>query len=119
TFQFDIRFRIFQIETGMDFLQRLLDSVADFLQVNFTYDIKSVFRHLKLIFLTLRFQSQDTVRVDEFVMVRPCSVDESPSAHDAHNKLNGVELFVKRKEAIEVLCRLETHCFGGKPSQFS
>jgi hypothetical protein len=55
----------------MDFLQGLLNSVADFLQVDFAYDIKSVFRHLKLIFLTLRFLSQDTVRVDELYWFAP------------------------------------------------
>jgi hypothetical protein len=43
-------------------------------------------------------------------------IDEFRGAGDAHNKLNGVELFVKRKEAIKILCRLKTYFFGGKPA---
>ncbi len=43
--EFDIGLRILQIEAGMDFFQRLLDGIGDFLQIDLAYDVKSIFRH--------------------------------------------------------------------------
>src|SRR3989442_1039803 len=70
-FQFDIRFRIFQIEPSMDFLQRLLDSVADLLQIDFAYDIESVFWHLKMVSL-IAFSHSGYGLVIELYGFAPC-----------------------------------------------
>ncbi len=43
--QFNHRLRILQVEAGMDFLQRLLDGVGNFLQVNLADDVECVLWH--------------------------------------------------------------------------
>ena len=44
--ELDVGFGILQIEALMDFLQRLLDGVAHFRQVDFGHDIKCIFGHV-------------------------------------------------------------------------
>src|SRR5207249_180914 len=41
----DIRFRVLQIETGMDFFDRLLDGITDLLQVDLADNVKSILWH--------------------------------------------------------------------------
>src|ERR1700686_3328220 len=46
----------------------------------------------------------------------PCLIDYAVHRKDAHNKLYGVKLFVKRKEAIKILRRLHADIVGRKPA---